>query len=84
MDDRRHAVRIIIEDSGVGVAMDLKSVIFEPFHSGRAKGMGLGLSIVKGIIDAHGGEIVEEGMPGSGARVVIRLPKADAELAKVP
>jgi signal transduction histidine kinase len=84
LDDRRHAVRIIIEDSGVGVAMDLKSVIFEPFHSGRAKGMGLGLSIVKGIIDAHGGEIVEEGMPGAGARFVIRLPKTDVDLAKVP
>jgi signal transduction histidine kinase len=82
LDDRRHAVRIIIEDSGTGVPPDLKTVIFEPFHSGRTQGMGLGLSIVKGIVDAHGGEIVEEGRPGQGARFVIRLPRDDADLAK--
>jgi signal transduction histidine kinase len=84
LDDRRQAIRIIIEDSGAGVPADMKSVIFEPFHSGRAKGMGLGLSIVKGIVDAHGGEIVEEGLAGAGARFVIRLPISDAEKSKAP
>ena len=44
------------------------------YFTGRVKGMGLGLSIVKGIVDAHGGEVREVGAPGEGARFVILLP----------
>jgi signal transduction histidine kinase len=39
--------------------------------------MGLGLSIVKGIVDAHGGGIWEQGEPGKGAKFVILLPAKD-------
>lgn len=66
--------RIEVEDSGPGVTEDKKTVIFTPFFSGRVKGMGLGLSIVKGIADAHGGTVYESGEPGKGARFVILLP----------
>jgi signal transduction histidine kinase len=69
-----HFVEIMIEDSGPGVDQDAKSTIFQPFFSGRVKGMGLGLSIVKGIVDAHGGEVFESGRLGHGARFVILLP----------
>ena len=67
-------VQIEIEDSGPGVPLEKNSLIFQPFYSGRVKGMGLGLSIVKGIVDAHGGEVFEAGIPGSGAKFVILLP----------
>ena len=65
---------IEIQDSGPGVPEEEKGRIFQPFFTGRVKGMGLGLSIVKGIVDAHGGEVVETGVGGEGARFVIRLP----------
>ena len=65
---------IEIQDSGPGVPEEEKGRIFQPFFTGRVKGMGLGLSIVKGIVDAHGGEVRETGAPGEGARFVILLP----------
>ncbi len=70
----RTYVEISVEDTGPGVDPDQKSLIFQPFFSQRVKGMGLGLSIVKGIVDAHGGEVTEAGDPGEGAKFVIRLP----------
>lgn len=65
---------ITIEDEGPGVKPEDKSVIFQPFFSSRVKGMGLGLSIVKGILEAHGGTAAEVGKPGKGARFVLILP----------
>lgn len=70
-------VKIEIEDSGPGVNTEKKALIFQPFFSGRVKGMGLGLSIVKGIVDAHGGAIFEAGEEGKGAKFVILLPVAE-------
>ncbi|HVT12013.1 MAG TPA: GAF domain-containing protein [Fimbriimonadaceae bacterium] len=74
---KRRFVQIEVEDSGPGVNEERKQIIFQPFHSGRVKGMGLGLSIVKGIIDAHGGEVYEDGQPTKGAKFVILLPASD-------
>lgn len=77
LDRRRKGgswVQIEVQDSGPGVEDAQKAVIFQPFYSGRVKGMGLGLSIVKGIVDAHGGQVFESGEPGKGAKFVILLP----------
>lgn len=65
---------IKFEDNGPGVPEDQKSKIFIPFFTSRAKGMGLGLSIVKGIVDAHRGIIFENGKLGKSARFNIFLP----------
>ncbi|HRJ26440.1 MAG TPA: GAF domain-containing protein [Fimbriimonadaceae bacterium] len=70
-------VAIEIQDQGPGVSADKKAQIFQPFYSGRVKGMGLGLSIVKGIAEAHGGNVYEAGQEGEGANFVILLPVAD-------
>ncbi|MFZ4506718.1 MAG: GAF domain-containing protein [Fimbriimonas sp.] len=69
--------KIEVEDSGPGIEEDQKGRIFQPFFSKRVKGMGLGLSIVKGILDAHGGEVFEIGEWGHGARFVLLLPLID-------
>ncbi|AIE87296.1 GAF domain-containing protein [Fimbriimonas ginsengisoli] len=66
--------QIVIQDTGPGVESGKKTLIFQPFYSGRVRGMGLGLSIVKGIVDAHGGQVYEAGEPGEGAKFVILLP----------
>ncbi|MBL8049460.1 MAG: GAF domain-containing protein [Chthonomonas sp.] len=71
---QREYYGIEIIDQGPGVEEDRKEMIFQPFHSSRVKGMGLGLSIVKGIVEAHGGAVAELGELGSGARFVILLP----------
>jgi len=70
----RSFVGVEIADEGPGVESDRKELIFQPFYSSRVKGMGLGLSIVKGIVDAHGGAVIEHGEPGAGATFVILLP----------
>jgi signal transduction histidine kinase len=74
----RRYVCIEIADTGPGVPDNQKSKIFTPFYTTRAKGMGLGLSIVKGIVDAHHGCIVETGQPTEGARFLIMLPTKPA------
>ncbi len=70
----RPYVKLVFEDEGPGVPADMKQSIFDPFRTSRVKGMGLGLSIAKGIVDAHGGRLYEDGVPGKGARFVILLP----------
>jgi signal transduction histidine kinase len=70
-------ISLEVADTGPGVEEDRKEIIFQPFHSSRVRGMGLGLSIVKGIVDAHGGKIQETGTKGIGARFLILLPAAD-------
>lgn len=70
----RSFVQVEFADSGPGIPDDIKSHIFTPFYTSRARGMGLGLSIVKGIIEAHRGAIVEVGEPGGGADFLAFLP----------
>jgi two-component system nitrogen regulation sensor histidine kinase NtrY len=65
--------RIAIEDNGIGLPED-RAKLFEPYVTTRAKGTGLGLPIVKKIIEEHGGSLVLEDAEGRGARAVIRLP----------
>jgi signal transduction histidine kinase len=68
------AVRVEVIDRGAGVPEENKGRLFTPFFTTRSRGMGLGLSIVKGIIDAHQGAIWEVGRDGQGAHFVIVLP----------
>lgn len=69
-------VAVRFEDTGPGIEVENKPKIFNPFFTSRAKGMGLGLSIVKGIVDAHDGTIYESGTPGKGAKFTVLLPAA--------
>lgn len=67
-------IAIEVEDQGPGVPDHAKEQIFQPFFSSRTKGMGLGLSIVRGILEAHGGTVLEVGSPGEGAKFTMLLP----------
>ena len=67
-------VVIRVEDRGQGVDAALQQRLFEPFVTTKPKGMGLGLSISRGIIEAHGGHLLLESNPGSGACFSIHLP----------
>jgi DNA-binding LacI/PurR family transcriptional regulator/signal transduction histidine kinase len=72
-------LRVVVSDTGQGIAPDVMPHIFEPLFSTKGFGAGLGLSIVKGIIDQHGGEIEIDSPPGQGARVTVRLPLGSGE-----
>ncbi len=78
------ALRVEVIDRGPGVPEGNKHRLFDPFFTTRAKGMGLGLSIVKGIIDAHQGAIAEVGREGHGAHFIIVLPAVAAPPAEEP
>jgi len=73
------AVRLEVIDQGPGIPPANKARLFTPFFTTRSKGMGLGLSIVKGIIDAHQGAIGEVGEEGRGAHFIIVLPALRSE-----
>jgi len=66
-------VRIIVEDTGVGIAPHVLAKVFEPFYTTKAKGTGLGLSICKRIVESHGGALKIESKVGKGTRVTIEL-----------
>jgi signal transduction histidine kinase len=70
----RQYVLVEFLDAGPGIPDDIKPHIFRPFYTSRARGMGLGLSIVKGILEAHRGNIIEIGESGRGADFVAFLP----------
>ena len=78
-----HDVSIKIIDEGRGIdAEDLHSV-FEPFHRGRyaedTGGIGLGLAVVKAIVEAHGGQVLLESELGKGSVFTVVLPKTATE-----
>lgn len=79
LNQAREYVVIEFRDAGPGISAEEKERIFQPFHTTRAKGMGLGLSIVKGIIEAHHGVVREIGRPGEGAWFVVCLPVSETQ-----
>ena len=67
-------VWITVRDSGPGIASDALAHIFDPFFTTKPGGMGMGLSICKTIVEAHGGELAASQSPEGGAAFRILLP----------
>jgi two-component system, OmpR family, osmolarity sensor histidine kinase EnvZ len=67
-------VFVTVDDDGPGIPPERRESVFRPFESGAAGGTGLGLTIARDIVRAHGGEIVLEDSPLGGLRARIRLP----------
>lgn len=70
-------VMISFTDTGGGMSADALSRVFEPYHTTKASGSGLGLLIVRRIVREHGGELALESNEGKGLTLTIRLPLAD-------
>jgi two-component system NtrC family sensor kinase len=69
-------VRIEVADSGPGIPQEIQGRVFDPFFTTKleGEGTGLGLALVRGIVEGHGGAIKVESRSGEGARFVIGLP----------
>lgn len=70
-----HRAELKVADTGVGIEADPVDAVFDRFHKGvGSDGSGLGLTISRHLVEAHGGEISIESIPGEGTTVTVRLP----------
>ena len=75
-------IAIRVRDRGVGIARADQKAVFQKFFRGRGrqidgvKGTGIGLAMVRHIVEAHGGEVQLESEPGAGSTFTVRLPLA--------
>jgi signal transduction histidine kinase len=71
-------VRLDVIDTGSGITPDQMARLFEPLFTTKARGIGLGLAVSKGLVQANGGIISAESSPGTGTTMSVSLPMADA------
>ncbi len=72
--DGAAALRVTVQDSGPGIAEKDLAHIFEPLYTTKAEGLGMGLAIVRTIVNAHGGAVGAENNPEGGASLRFTLP----------
>jgi two-component system sensor kinase FixL len=70
---------ISVTDTGPGIAPEIAARLFQPFTTSKAHGMGVGLSISRTIVEAHGGHLTAEANPGGGTIFRLTLKTADME-----
>ncbi len=78
-DTRRVYLRLA--DNGRGMSPEVLAHAFEPFYTTRSEGTGLGLAVVRTVVEAHQGTIRLESTPGQGTQAEITLPRIDQETA---
>jgi len=85
LEETEQSVKVVVEDSGSGIPLEDQERVFEPFYrvdKSRDKntgGYGLGLSLCREIMRAHGGDITLESEPGKGTKVILEFPKEPPE-----
>jgi len=69
-------VMLTVTDNGEGIPAENLSKIFDPFFTTKpeGKGVGLGLAVLYGIVEAHGGEVDVKSKPGEGTTFTVKLP----------
>jgi two-component system sensor histidine kinase HydH len=75
------SVSVIVEDTGSGMSEETVSRMFDLFFTTKPQGTGLGMAIVRSVIDLHGGTLAVSSTPGEGTRVSVRLPLEPPERA---
>jgi two-component system sensor histidine kinase FlrB len=70
----KSSVYISVKDNGPGIQSVAVEKIFEPFYTSNSKGTGLGLAVVKSVVEAHQGEVNYLSQPGEGAHFCMKLP----------
>jgi signal transduction histidine kinase len=77
-------VRLSVRDTGAGIAPELVGKIFDPFVTTKASGLGMGLAIIKSIVEAHGGRIWVESDEGKGSTFTFLLPMEETHHVPAP
>jgi signal transduction histidine kinase len=72
--DSPGSVAVSFEDSGIGIDEAKAERLFEPFYTTKARGLGIGLSVCRTIVQAHGGRIWATANPERGATFHVTLP----------
>jgi len=70
-----NTVEITVQDNGIGISEDTKPRVFEPKFTTKTSGMGLGLAMVKNIVETYNGNITFTSEPGKGTSFVVTFPK---------
>ena len=79
---KKDNAELVVEDTGIGISKEDRERIFERFYrtdksrTRKTGGAGIGLSITKAIVQAHGGSVTCESEPGTGSRFIVTLPIA--------
>jgi PAS domain S-box-containing protein len=68
------AISVVVRDYGSGISEATRERLFEQFFTTKEEGLGMGLAIVRSIVEAHGGSVAAENANGGGARFHFRLP----------
>jgi PAS domain S-box-containing protein len=71
-------ISVAVRDHGGGISEKMRERLFEQFFTTKEEGLGMGLAIVRSIVEAHGGTIAAENADGGGARFHFRLPASEA------
>lgn len=77
-DSRPPAVVFEIENEGKAIPLELRETVFKPFFTTKSRGTGLGLSVVKRLVEAHGGYVTVTGRNTGGSIFVVALPEGDS------
>jgi two-component system, cell cycle sensor histidine kinase and response regulator CckA len=75
---------VSVRDTGAGIPLEAQNMIFSPYFTTKAKGTGLGLSGARKAIQAHGGDIRFESVPGQGTTFFVSLPIANGDELPAP
>ena len=72
-------VRLVVEDNGCGIPKDLRKHVFEPFFTTKkdGKGTGIGLTVVKRMVEEHGGWIQVQSEEEKGTTFIMNFPRVD-------
>lgn len=81
--DESGGILITVSDSGPGVALENRQQLFEPFYTTKQRGMGMGLSICRSIVEAHGGRLSVNANVPRGAVFQFTVPVHDDERTQV-
>ncbi|WP_079737932.1 PAS domain-containing sensor histidine kinase [Polaribacter sp. KT 15] len=73
--EHQNIIKIVVSDNGKGISNDVKDLIFEPKFTTKSSGMGLGLAMIKNIIEAYDGKISFTSTEGEGTVFTVTLPK---------
>ena len=73
--DGKNWAEVQVRDTGRGIRAEVLPRIFEPFFTTRAAGTGLGLAVVRRVVEAHQGAVVALSQPGEGATFALYLPR---------